>query len=296
VVSPAGSPRAGGPRQAEGALAVTRNGEEPAVDFPDSLEDWKDEAAARAALERLYQSTVRSGQAQIEWYNRNGSRTGRRSRQLRLAAIVAGTLGTLAPIIEVAVGSPPTNIGYIFLAMAAAIIAGDSAFGVSSSWMRFRSSQLELERLLQAFRFDWALEQARLAGRVPDAAGREALLKLQRSFAEAVLLTVQTETQTWVQEFRGALAELARTYRAGVESRQPGAVEVRVADAQGPVKVTFDNRPAGELVGGAWQLTDVAPGVHTVRLTGRRQDRDVAASGAVTVKPGELSVLELRLA
>ena len=277
-------------------MAVTRNGKEPPVDFPDSMEDWKDDAAACAALQRFYQSTLRSAQAQVEWYNRNGSSTGKRSRRLRLAAIVAGTLGTLAPIIEVAVGSPPTNVGYIFLAIAAAIIAGDSAFGVSSSWMRFRSSQLELERLLQAFRFDWALEQARLAGRLPDAGEREALLKLQRAFADAVLLTVQSETQTWVQEFRGALAELAKTYRAGIESRQPGAVEVRAANAEGSVKVSFDNRPAGELVGGSWQLTEVPPGVHTVRLAGRLQGRDVAASSAVTVRTGELTVVDLRLA
>jgi hypothetical protein len=106
-----------------------------------------------------------------------------------------------------------TPIGYIFLAIAAALIAADSAFGISSSWMDFRMAQIEIEAILSEFRFNWYLQLAHLEGRPLNYKDCQALLRIQRNFATAIEETARKESKTWIHEFRGSLSKMAQDYR-----------------------------------------------------------------------------------
>jgi hypothetical protein len=286
------------------------NGQTDPIDPPTKFEDWKDDKVEEA-LTRFHDDTVRRAEALIDWYNKRGSQMGTRSRRVRFLAIIVGTVGALLPVLGIAidpisiavkdatVAFESGNLGYVFLALAAALVTADSAFGWSSSWMRFRTTQLELQQLLAGFRFDWAIEMAKLNGRRPETEEREALLRLQRAFDESVQAAAEAETTTWVQEFRASLAELARTYKTSAAERAPGAIDVRVlnaAKADGELNVRIDRRQAGSCIAGSYQLTSVPPGPHAVEVSGTINGKATGASGSAVVRPGEVAKLELSLA
>ena len=142
-----------------------------------------------------------------------------------MGAVFAGTVGALLPLVQAAAGSLLTNAdgtksqwgnlgpwGYVALAVAGALVAGDRLFGVSSSWIRFRRAETQLNKLLVAFRSDWAIEMSRLGGVSPGAEKRSSLLEIQKNFVVAVEEIVERETETWIMEFKTSLAELSGTY------------------------------------------------------------------------------------
>lgn len=273
------------------------------------FDDWTDDKVAET-LGKFFDDTVAKAQQLIGWYSHRGSQMGKRSRRVRFLAIVSGTAGALLPVLGIVVGSPTDaasaaimdfdvdNLGYVFLALAAALVTADNAFGWSSSWMRFRTTEMELERLFSNFRFDWAIELARLNGQQPGPEDRQALLRLQCSFVDAFQAAAEAETASWVQEFRASLSELARTYKATATERAPGAIDVSVtnaAKAEDELEVRVDRRPAGTLVGGNYQITEVPPGPHAVEVIGKINGKLTGASGAVVVQPGAVAQVELTL-
>ncbi len=269
-------------------------------DFPMTITDWTTDKVGEA-IKIFYENTIKAAALRTGWYNERGARVGWASRQIRTGAIVLGTLGGLMPLLatfDKGDGLGLQNWGYVAIALAAALIAGDSAFGFSTSWIRYRTTQIELERLATGFRFDWAIELGRLNGKPPTPEQVENLLRVQRNFAEAVEAASAAETNSWVQEFRSSLAELAKAYRSASTARVPGAIDLRVtnaAKADGEVEVLIDRRPAGTLIGQNFQLAEVPPGHHGVQVRGKIAARESAASGMVEVKPGEVSRIELVL-
>ena len=268
--------------------------------FPMSIGDWTTERAGEA-VRAFYENAIKTAEARIGWYNRRGGGVGRWSRGIRVAAIGLGMLGGVMPLLattDVGRDLALQSWGYVAIALAAALIAADSAFGFSTSWIRYRTTQIEMERLLTGFRFDWAIELGKLNGSAPRPEQVENLLRVQRNFAEAIEAASEAETNTWVQEFRSSLAELAKAYRSASAARVPGAIDVRVtnaAKAEGDIDVLIDRRPAGALIGANFQIAEVPPGHHGVQVRGRIGGRESAASGMVEVKPGEVVRIDLAL-
>ena len=58
---------------------------------------------------------------------------------------------------SLAAGIDSGQIALLFAAVAAALIGMDKFFGLSSSWTRFISAELSLQRSLDRFQLDWAL-------------------------------------------------------------------------------------------------------------------------------------------
>jgi hypothetical protein len=278
------------PEQGQGralnSAVLGQAGEQLTQLFPAKVDDWSD-ANIRESLDRLFRHTVGAAQVRIAWYDARGSRTGRRSRLIRLCAIMCGTLGTIYPLVGAALKFPvpttvadwnPSYIGYLLLGAAAALVAGDSAFGVSSSWMRFRATQVELEGMLSNFRYQWASLLAKANGQVPDATLRNELLALQQTFANRVLDVAQAETTAWMQEFRGALAELSRQYKGSTPARGGN-----VAGAQ--VNNIISIPDAGDEVERTASVTVTAPG--------GRAERNRKANGPApppVVRPTQVTV------
>ena len=115
--------------------------------------------------------------------------------------------------------------------------------------MRFRAAQVDLELFLGRFRYDWNVELAHLNGEVPDTAQRDRLLTLQKHFVEDVEAVARNETNTWIQEFRGALTQLAQSYRPPLEPRSQGPVQVtNVQGSVGALALRATLRPASTCV------------------------------------------------
>jgi hypothetical protein len=221
-----------------------RDGAWLSVDYPTKPEDWAPERAA-ATLERLFMCTMQMVEHRLAWYNKRGTNTGVRSRLLRISAIVFGTVGTLLPLIDTAlpVKGQIAPFGYVLLAIAAALVAADNAFGVSSSWMRFRLTQMDIEQNLAKFRLDWHMELAHLDGHPPTIEQRKRLLHLLQDFVLLVENAAKSETDGWMQEFRGSLAQLAQSYKSPTEPRTPAAVGLQANAISAPTtNIKVENR------------------------------------------------------
>lgn len=205
--------------------------------LPDSIEDiQKDNKTPLQTLEKYFERFYREATETIEWYYRHKRRPAFWARVVRWTAIVISAVGGLFPIwrgmitvksATAATWSVSGDLGYALLATAAALIAIDRFGGLSSAWMRYITTAQAVTRAQRAFQLDW--REARLA--VPDNAANkdlQPLFKLLRDFAAKHDEIVETETRTWIAEFRSVLAELGRTPK----KEEPAPPPPRPADDQ----------------------------------------------------------------
>jgi SMODS and SLOG-associating 2TM effector domain 2 len=207
--------------------------------FP--LGDWGEPAER---LEELYRWSEERALEAIEWYHRDRRWKRRGARVLRYLAALLGVAGAAAPLVGLAgVRHGVTDWGYVLLLLAAACLAADRGFGLTSGWMRDVSTGQALQRRLEAFQFDWASECVRevlgpTEGTASEAAER--CLGVLRRFCEDVSDMVRTETSEWMLEFRASMTQLP-TQAAGVwGGRAEGSgAQVRVLPSLGGGRPTM---------------------------------------------------------
>ena len=182
-----------------------------------AMEQWQD---TETALTQLYRYAEGRAIEATDWYlaDKRGKRIW--SRGLRLVAILLVTAGAPQPLLDAAAPGPSrTAWGYVLLALAAACIAFDRFFGLSSGWMRSMTTAQALERRLGQLQYDWALECARSAARTVDPKQAQTRLTLLRAFADDMAALMQQETAEWVLEFQSNLLRLERS-----NAPRPGSV------------------------------------------------------------------------
>src|SRR4029079_15930465 len=77
---------------------------------------------------------------------------------------------------------PITEIGYLLLAMADALVLLDQFFQYSMSWMRYRQAQAHREVLLADLRFSWNRVMASCGGVITDGKAAAECVDLLRRF------------------------------------------------------------------------------------------------------------------
>ncbi|MFJ9522405.1 SLATT domain-containing protein [Kitasatospora sp. NPDC101801] len=175
--------------------------------FP--LGDWGEPAER---LEELYRWSEERAVEAIDWYRRDRVWKRRWARLLRFGAAgfaVGGAVDPLLALSGVSWASP--SWGYVGLALSAACLGVDRAFGQTSGWMRDVSTAQALQRRLEAFQFDWASECVReVLGPTEGTAGEaaERCLGVLRRFCEDVSDVVRGETSEWMLEFRATMTQL----------------------------------------------------------------------------------------
>jgi hypothetical protein len=184
--------------------------------FP--LGDWEDPAQR---LDELYRWVERGALDTADWYlaDRTGKRRGARAlRRGTVGGAVTGAALHLLDLTDVLAGAAPW--GYLALLLAAACVAADRYFGVTSGWMRDVATAQAVQRRLQALQFDWASECVReVLGPTEGTAGEaaERCLGVLRRFSEDVTELVRAETADWMTVFRTGSAPL------GMQASAPGA-------------------------------------------------------------------------
>lgn len=171
---------------------------------------------ALAALTSVGVYVEREITRQIEWYYAKKRSKSVLSRGLRLLSIFLAAAGGLAPLAHSVVPAPFNEwvdlgqAGYILFALAAACVAADRFFGISTAWMRYVTAALALELIREKHRMEWTRQLAKLGGRSPAAHEIDVLF---RTAEETMLHTreyVQNETMAWVEEFQSSLSQLER--------------------------------------------------------------------------------------
>ena len=270
---------------------------------------WSTPEETEESIGVLYRYAESHASGSIAWYAGHKGRKATLSRSLRFAAIVLTTIGGLAPI----VGSlgwqhaaiPATNLtvnigqlGYFFLALAAACVGFDRFFGFSSGWMRYIATMMALERALSEFRFDWAMMAAKLGERKPTADQVQLMIQRLKEFLALIDTQIDQETQAWVQEFRTSLTEIEKTAKSDAEAARPGAINITVTngmETDDGFTVSLDGMQITRIRGTKYQIGYVPPGPHKLGVTATMKGETLEAYELVNVAPGVISNATLAL-
>jgi hypothetical protein len=261
-----------------------------------------------ASLANLYAATIAKARQQIEWYRVKVGPKRVGSQLCRLAAIVLLGLAALIPLIRSALSSAAIvtagrmnvafELGYVFAAVAAGVIAFDKYFGLSTAWIRYIQTELALEGALDELQYDWVALQAKIQGQSPATEQCQAMIQRLRSFIVLVNSKTQQETEEWVMEFQANLADLEKAAKARVQEQKPGRVEVTVTNAQSfepGVTASLDGMEARALEGTGSIFGSVTPGPHIVLVKGKKGDKTLQTSEIIRVQPDSAASVSLTL-
>lgn len=254
------------------------------------------------SLAAIHQAAVKDAVEAVGWYMRKKSPRALASQALRLAAIGFATLGGLIPLCRAVPYLDRFGdfslLGYICFALAAACVAVDHFFGLSSAWMRYITSAFAIQKALAELQMDWSIQTAALAGKAPSAEQVQQQLTRVKEFRLAVLGVVERETQAWVAEFQANLLELDKLAKSQLEVMRSGMIDLTVTngdDADGELVVSMDGAEKARFQGSRRQLAAISPGPHALEVKGTVKGKAVTSSGAVVVPPGAVGALSLTL-
>jgi SMODS and SLOG-associating 2TM effector domain 2 len=275
---------------------------------------WDTPQDRQVSIQNLYRYAEQHAQQSIDWYLGSKSSKSRWSRWLRLSAIALTTLGGLAPVIlsfgwldrDLGAGQGWSGsataiigqLGYLWLALAAACVATDRFFGFSSGWMRYIKTAQVLMKGLAEFRLDWAMLVAKQGGASPTDEQLQLMIQRIKEFVITVHGQVEQETLTWIAEFQTSLAEIEKTVRTQEEVSRPGAIDITVTngmDAEEGFQVALDGMVVAHVRGTRHQIGYVAPGHHKIWVTGVIKGKKLDASELVNVPPGAIAKATLAL-
>lgn len=293
----------------------------PATAAPRNLNPQKfigDLGAAGSAIDQLKVLADRIESraiSTINWYLKKKTSPQRWSQWARGFAILLATLGGMAPLIS---GAMPldSNInalsldrfGYLFIAAAAAILMTDRYFGFSSSWMRYMTAQMALQRALEKFQLSWGVWQIQVANRNSPGVAAATLPAELANSAVTLLLNFQAEIgelvdqefQLWIAEFKEQLANLQSAVSKDKEDQRPGNVVVNIAASgslAGPSGIYLDHRLIESTSSSAALLNGVSPGSHLLTVKAKSADgTPLESSQHVTVAAGLTVKADLTLA
>ncbi len=173
-----------------------------------------DEERALPSLEKAYELAVSKARDAIRWYliRKKGHQRG--ARILRLGAIVMTSAGGLIPLLSeifkkangTVVLSPAWSA--VALGLAVSMIGLDKFFGCSSAWVRYITTELKIQEVLDTFEVEWQIDRAAWPAGRPDDAQRRAALERIKSFLARIDGLILEETGAWVAEFTSVLAKM----------------------------------------------------------------------------------------
>jgi hypothetical protein len=265
---------------------------------------WDKNQDGPSSVEAVYEWTIRNAWSQYNWYARKKGYKRRGSQFIRMMAVALAAIGALCPLLDATdlmvnwVGDPIKlgQWGYVFLAMAGALVSYDRFFGLSSGWMRYILTQLEIERAIKVLHYDWSLYRS--ADKADDPANVQAFLQRAKDFTTQIEALVKQETDAWVLEFQTNLSQLEKSLKAETEARKPGSVKVTVPNARSfdRVEVRLNGVAKAEMVGVVEAMIPaVPPGQYRLSATGMKAGQESEEARVVEVHPGNMLTVDMTL-
>ena len=216
------------------------------------------------SLKKIYAYVVALSTATIQWYQTRRQPKRIWGVSLRLGALLLTALAGLVPLTQ-QIGMTQLNPVWstVMLAAAGVFVSVDVFAGFTSGWVRYMLAQQKVERLRDAFLFEWnSLKVAKT-----DTHG---MLERAKTFVLAVGNVVDDETQEWASEFQNALKEMEKARKAAAEVERVGAVEVTLKNPQAVNEWIFeiDGSQRGRTSGKNLAVTDVAVGIRKLKAYG----------------------------
>lgn len=167
--------------------------------------DWSNDT--QGALDGLFNECTSLIQHEITYYFESRQRSKRLSFWFRLFALVFGTAGFLAPLVEAAGCEGLGVYGYLFLAVSAAFLTSNAIFGGTSGHARYVATQLRLEKLLSGMVIEW---QRFRSGPEANSGQKLAYLSEKMQLAYEIIIG---ETDAWGK----AIAEEVAKYESSIK-------------------------------------------------------------------------------
>ncbi|MFF8383894.1 SLATT domain-containing protein [Streptomyces kanasensis] len=191
---------------------------------PFPLGDWGEPAER---LDELYRWVEGNALRTADWYLADRTWKRRSARALRAGTALGAVLGAALPLLDLTGAlDGAAGWGYLSLLLAAACMACDRYFGLTSGWMRDVATAQAVQRRLATLQFDWASESVReVLGPTEGTAGEaaERCLGVLRRFTDDVTELVRAETADWMVEFRAGPAPLVtQSLGAAAHARPDG--------------------------------------------------------------------------
>lgn len=259
----------------------------------------------RESLQRMADYVAGEAASAIDWYLRK--KTGKQwpAKILRSLAIGATALAGLIPMLATIFtdqGVPRIAPAWasVALLVAATCVGLDRFFGYSSGWMRFLTTEMQIRHALHDFLLDWETRRAGWEGQDdPGAQEAEAGLQHCKRFMSEVNDILKAEMDTWVTEFRTAVADIDKAAKAQALILQLAAANITVTNGeqcQDGWQLSVDGGAPRAHRGTSSALRNLVPGSHVVTVTGRIGAQDRRAEMAFTVAAGATAAVNLTLA
>lgn len=190
------------------------------------------------------------------------------------------------------------QLGYLFAAVAAALIGLDKFLGFSSSWTRYITAELSIQKSLDRFRIDWAIANAKPADDA-DKPGPGERLQILKDFSMEVSRIIEEETQVWVREFQSALLSMEKAIQEREQAARPGSIELAIDRSDGVqsmVKVLVNGQVRQTTAAQSIAVHGVRPGETDIQLIGTlASGEEVMASRIVTLPSGSTASVTMKL-
>src|SRR5262249_36068460 len=133
--------------------------------------DWQ-APQVMTTLDALFRWVEAGAIDAYSWYLREKEKKSRASKVLRISAVVAIALGSTIPVLALVLAPPrKAEWGFVVLALGAAILLLDRAFGFSRSWARYVATAMEIKAVLTRAQLAWARRCATGSGAGPGTDG-----------------------------------------------------------------------------------------------------------------------------
>lgn len=239
-----------------------------------------------------------------KWYNVNKNVKKRWSKRIRFFSIALFGIGGLFPLINALISEwegkfSVLNLGYISIALAGTLLLFDRFFGLSSGWIRYITTEMEINRRIKEFELKWAIEtyEKDLDGLDPEEA--KVFLRLLQDFIGLINELVKTETNAWAAEFQSNMAELQNSINNRINTLIPGSIKVNTKNAKKfkNLKIWMDNLETFDLKGPVHLFREVSTGYHLITVSGENIDSGqfIESAEVAHVEPGKMAEVSMEL-
>jgi len=164
------------------------------------------------SLDELFKALLAIACNAVTAYEKDAGTKYTWARGLKKCAIVLGTLGLLCPLVAGIAGVPSwvTSVGYMLLAVAAALAGADTVFGLSNGRARCIATQLALKDMMVRSTLEWMANRPKLIKPVSSPSQKDPTddaFELLKTFASSLFDTLRGEEQAWETDLRKRLQE-----------------------------------------------------------------------------------------
>ena len=178
------------------------------------------------SLNRLFGEVDSLVQSEIEYYDGLRKARAKLSGLSRVVGWALATAGLLLPLISATEPSAAKSMlpwGYVLLAAAGSVFAGNALLGGSAGHIRFVVAQLTLERAMTEARIGWQAYMELISGKPltePAITGGFSLIK---NYVDRLYTTALSETSEWAEstlrELEKYASSIAKTGSASAKSK-----------------------------------------------------------------------------